>query len=303
MAGTDVSAASRPPISEIKMTKKILSRLLLFLVCIPLILVIVLFLPYRSHLVLNIVVIIFSVFGAVEMNNMLKMKRMSVSTAEAAAFGGLIPLLMTLIFSLELTMWILPGVIALAGLWILTSSVFLPAPQLENFINRLAAGFTVLLYPGFFLAWICAMGKWDGIAILVFLLIPILGDSAAWAAGMLFGKNNRGIVNVSPNKSIAGFIGSLFASILTSTVAVYLFPDLFIPRFGFTAVSGIALGLIPGIAAIAGDLCESALKRSAGCKDSGVLIPGRGGVLDSVDSIALAAPCFYFIWMLFFTSV
>jgi len=61
--------------------------------------------------------------------------------------------------------------------------------------------------------------------------------------------------------------------------------------------------LISGAAAALGDLCESAIKRGAEYKDSGRLIPGRGGVLDSVDSIALAAPAFYFTWTLLFTFV
>jgi phosphatidate cytidylyltransferase len=59
---------------------------------------------------------------------------------------------------------------------------------------------------------------------------------------------------------------------------------------------------LTGIAATFGDLCESAIKRSAGIKDSGGLIAGRGGVLDSVDSIALAVPVFYYAWQIFFTQ-
>ena len=53
-----------------------------------------------------------------------------------------------------------------------------------------------------------------------------------------------------------------------------------------------------GIVGIVGDLVESGLKRSAGVKDSGIIIPGRGGILDSVDSLALAAPVFYCLLVL-----
>ena len=53
------------------------------------------------------------------------------------------------------------------------------------------------------------------------------------------------------------------------------------------------LGFITSIAGIIGDLIESVIKRSLECKDSGTLIPGRGGLLDSIDSIIIAAPVYY----------
>jgi phosphatidate cytidylyltransferase len=58
----------------------------------------------------------------------------------------------------------------------------------------------------------------------------------------------------------------------------------------------ILIGLIVGVSVIMGDLIESALKRSATSKDSGSLIPGRGGVLDSIDSVLYAAPVFYYLF-------
>ena len=60
-----------------------------------------------------------------------------------------------------------------------------------------------------------------------------------------------------------------------------------------------AMGLVVGCAAIVGDLFESALKRSAGVKDSGTMVPGRGGFLDSIDSLLFAAPAFYGMSLLF----
>jgi phosphatidate cytidylyltransferase len=155
----------------------------------------------------------------------------------------------------------------------------------------------VLIYPGLFMSWIIKLSLWPRaeIFILTFLLIVFANDSLAWTAGMLFGKGNRGIVPVSPNKSIAGFIGGLTASALVGAGAVLFFPEVF-PLRRFPALpSGIALGLISGIAGSLGDLGESAMKRSSGIKDSGFLIPGRGGILDSIDSLALAAPVFYML--------
>jgi len=280
--------------------KKIIARFLIFLLGIPLIAALVFLFPQYDHLVLNIFVVVFSVLGALELQAMLKKKQLLISRIEAAILGGLVPALVTLRMSCNLPLWIVPVFFAGAMIWLLVSSIFMTGAQ-EHFINRAAAGFAALLYPGSLLAWICAMGKWDGKLILIFLLVPIMSDSTAWAAGMLFGRNNRGIINVSPNKSIAGFIGGLFASVVICMAAAYIFPQFFTPRFGLAALlSGAGLGLISGIAAALGDLCESAIKRSAEYKDSGSLMPGRGGVLDSVDSVALAAPVFYIAWTLLF---
>jgi phosphatidate cytidylyltransferase len=127
---------------------------------------------------------------------------------------------------------------------------------------------------------------------------------------MLFGKNNRGIIPASPNKSAAGFIGGTLGSIIITAGAVLLAPAFFASRYAYGAASGngivpslcaaAALGLFTGIAAMLGDLCESAIKRSAGVKDSGNIMLGRGGVLDSIDSIAVSAPVFYLLFSLLF---
>ena len=113
---------------------------------------------------------------------------------------------------------------------------------------------------------------------------------------MLFGKNNRGYIKASPNKSIAGFIGGIAGSILSGLLGIYIWPEIFIGSI----LKIIILGIIVAIAAIAGDLAESVFKRSAGWKDSGRVIPGRGGILDSIDSILMAAPVFYIFTILFF---
>jgi phosphatidate cytidylyltransferase len=81
---------------------------------------------------------------------------------------------------------------------------------------------------------------------------------------------------------------------------VLFFPAAFAPRLLPPLPSGLILGFLLGAAASLGDLVESALKRSSGVKDSGSIIPGRGGVLDSIDSIAFAAPVFYAVYRILF---
>jgi phosphatidate cytidylyltransferase len=136
--------------------------------------------------------------------------------------------------------------------------------------------------------------------ILMFILTVMANDSAAWAFGMLFGKGNRGIVPASPNKSVAGFAAGLLASVVVCTGAACLLPGEFVPDKLPRLPGGMLLGLFSGIAVTLGDLAESAIKRCCNVKDSGFLIPGRGGVLDSVDSIAFTAPVFFMLYRFFF---
>lgn len=289
--------------------KKLIQRLLIFFVGIPIIVAIVLLFPHKHHLFLNLLVAIFSALGAVEFSVMLAQKQLYIPKAEAAILGLLPPLAMILIISFGFNPLLLSAVTAASVSWLLVSQLCIRGCAVENFISRFAAGCAVLLYPGMLLTWLVRMSRWDAISsiiILVFLCTVFAGDSAAWAAGKLFGKGNQGFVPVSPSKSIAGFIGGIIGSILVAVGAVVSWPEIFVPQrggiLGFPVVAGLLLGLITGIAAILGDLGESAIKRSSEIKDSGHIIPGRGGVLDSVDSVSLAAPVFYIVFSLLFAQ-
>jgi phosphatidate cytidylyltransferase len=136
--------------------------------------------------------------------------------------------------------------------------------------------------------------------IVAFLCVVFANDSLAWAAGMLFGRTNRGVFAVSPNKSVAGFVAGLAASVGVGLALAAYLPAVFTASRFPPLVSGLVLGLSTGVAAVLGDLAESAFKRSADVKDSGSLIPGRGGILDSIDSLALSAPVFYVVYRLLF---
>jgi phosphatidate cytidylyltransferase len=276
--------------------KKILQRLLVFVLGLPLIAGITLFLPQFNHLALNVLIILFSALGARELAAIFGRKGMAVHPAEALILGALAPAAMTARSSLGRG----PGlsvVLMAGGLWLLVSRVFRREEKLADYTERSAAGFSLMLYPGLFMAAIVRMGGFPraNLVILVFFLIVFANDSAAWAAGMLFGGGNRGLVPASPNKSIAGFAGGIGASILIGAGAELLVRPAFTSPLP-SPLGGLIIGLCTGIAANLGDLAESALKRSSGIKDSGTLIPGRGGVLDCIDSISLAAPVFYALY-------
>ena len=123
------------------------------------------------------------------------------------------------------------------------------------------------------------------------MILVFISDSAAWLFGMLFGKNNRGLIAASPNKSIAGFIGAYLGSI---GIAILIKFTLWKEIFGeLSLIKLILLAICVTTTSIIGDLAESVFKRSSGCKDSGNIILGRGGALDSIDSL-LASPHLFF---------
>jgi phosphatidate cytidylyltransferase len=110
-------------------------------------------------------------------------------------------------------------------------------------------------------------------------------DTGAFFVGRQFGRA-RFLEHLSPSKTWAGLIGGLVAT--TIVVAILLV------ALGRPALGALLLGPLIGLAAQAGDLAESMLKRAAGAKDSSNLIPGHGGVLDRVDSFLFAAPAVTF---------
>lgn len=282
---------------------KLVQRLLIFSLGIPAIIILVAYLPFYNHLAVNLMVTLISALGAVEFSQILAKKNYSLPAWEAALLGSLAPGAMTLSISFNIAGELVPAAFIFGAGWLIASRVFSSLQDISQVLDRISTGLSAMIYPGVFMLWIIRMTKlpFSTVIILSFLLMVFANDSLAWAVGMLFGKGNRGLIPASPNKSIAGFIGGMAGSLLIGIVAPLIFPEAFttyhtLPRL----FAGIILGICVGIVAIIGDLAESTIKRSGEVKDSGFIIPGRGGVLDSVDSIALAAPVFYALyWILF----
>ena len=286
--------------------KKLIERLLTFIIGIPAVFVLVYFLTFYRNLPLNIVIIIFTGIGAVEFSAMLEKKLIHLSKTESFILGSLAPLSATLTVSFNFPEWVVPIIVMTGAAWVLLSRIFSRPLDMGTVIYQLAGGFSVMIYPGFFMYWIIKMNAWENPgAVLLFLFITFGSDSIAWLAGSLFGEKNRGIISASPNKSIAGFAGGLLGSIVVSGGAALLFPRIFAGEYDSSVLVLLAIltGFCTGIAATLGDLAESAIKRSCDFKDSGKLMLGRGGILDSIDSIAVAAPVFFMLYNVLFINL
>lgn len=140
----------------------------------------------------------------------------------------------------------------------------------------------------------------QGISDLGFFLVvfavacTFLNDTGAYYTGTLIG-NHKLAPKISPGKTIEGTIGGIVVCIITGLTVNYLFGS------PLSSDWAIAFALLVAIAAILGDLVESSIKRGAGIKDSGDIVPGHGGVLDRFDSLIFVFPVSYYFIIVYYS--
>jgi len=267
---------------------KVASRLLLFFLGIPIVMGIV-YVKFQFHLPLQIVIGLGSVICANEMYDMIAGKYKQFPRPLILILTGIMTFT-TYFFilypiSIDPTIWIFLGSVVIMLIYSLFERNF------ENSLIKISTGLLTIFYCGFFLTFVQKMTVLENSRfwIALFLILVFMCDSAAWFFGVLFGKSTKGFIPASPNKSLVGFAGGIAGSIASGVVLKLLFSNVIsVPYWKI-----IVLGGCIAITSIIGDLIESVFKRSLGCKDSGFLIPGRGGLLDSVDSILLSCPVYY----------
>jgi phosphatidate cytidylyltransferase len=175
------------------------------------------------------------------------------------------------------------------------------ASTMERMLIDSTSSVFALFYVGLMLIAIPTLREQpNGPTLVVFLLFVVWsGDIVALYVGRMWGKRKLAPA-ISPNKTWAGAVGSVIGSLLVTGGLLWLATQL--AQWNFVKLSfadedwwwWLGMAVVVNVAAQVGDLTESALKRSAGVKDSGTLLPGHGGVLDRIDALLLAAPVLWY---------
>jgi phosphatidate cytidylyltransferase len=194
--------------------------------------------------------------------------------------------------------------------------------DLRQALPAAAISYLGFLYIGIPLGELSLTGhtRYGRILMFVFLITVWSGDIFAYYAGRAFGRHKLA-PSISPGKTWEGAIASAMGAVVLCVVLFHYIHAIgnglaslgFLPsRSVFYADAGIdsppvwlaaIFGLCVNIAAQLGDLTESALKRGAGVKDSGTLLPGHGGVLDRIDAMLLAAPVLWFFQFVLYRAI
>lgn len=263
-------------------------RLITAALLIPVIVSLILFTPERGFLLFTGFVML---MGAMEWLAFMKLKSFA---------GRLIYLLLLATAAFLLLLVPAPATLLLAFIWWVTALILVvryknhgAAFAKNKFIVGLM-GALVLLPCWYALNFIRVSPNGAGIIALLYLMVLVWGaDTAAYFAGKHFG-NTKLAPAVSPGKTVAGFVGALMFTLVFSTcIAAVSNP----PAVVLLAV--VIVSLVSVCFSVVGDLFESLMKREAGFKDSGNLLPGHGGLLDRIDSLTAAAPVYAFFTIVF----
>ena len=179
------------------------------------------------------------------------------------------------------------------ALIVLFVSEMLRYEQPGRVIMHVASGLLAVVYVGLLASFLIALRRfhnhqWGMVALISVVAVVKVSDSGAYFVGRMIGKNKL-LPNVSPGKTFEGAAGGVLFSL--GIMFVYVRFNYENANFGQYFFYSI-LSLIVTLASILGDLFESLHKRIAGVKDSGILLPGHGGLLDRIDSLTASAPIF-----------
>ena len=260
-------------------------RIVTALIVAPAILAAIFLLPTPA---LAILFLVLAALGAYEWARLAGLRGVSsiaafvVALAAASLLLWQAPVVWGPLLMLVMTLW---------GGAVLVVITYPASGRLLRRIPMLLIGFALLLGTWLSLVML-AVGPAGAWSILWVFLIVWSADIGAYFAGRRFGTHKLA-AQVSPGKTWEGVAGGVALAVVLGTVAgVELAP---LAALGFDWCGWLVAAALLAAVSVFGDLFESVLKRVAGVKDSGVLFPGHGGMLDRIDSLLAALPCFAFV--------
>jgi len=265
--------------------KNLAARLATAAVAAPILLALLYLLPWYAFATLAGLA---GLVGSVEISAMTHAGQRAGRIATAVLFALVFLVLTITDFGRTAQFLALAALVAVVPLSQIVTLVF-PGPIDTSLLRMMSLG-TAPLHLGTSLASIACLrrvgeahGSHRGAGLVVFaLLVAWFGDTGGYFAGRSIGGPKLYAV-VSPNKTWAGSVGGLIGSALGAVLAHFWF----LPELPLR--SGLIVAVACGALGQAGDLCESLVKRSAGIKDSGAILPGHGGILDRIDALLFVA--------------
>ena len=225
----------------------------------------------------DVLVTLVILLGALEWSALLR-----TAASLKAAFVAVVALCLWMVWPLTSSAATLQPLLWLTLLWWLSALLWiLFAPQRAPRVAVAAAGILTLV-PAWAAILVLRNGRPDGGTWTLFgLAMIVAADTGAFFVGRSFGRL-RLARQVSPGKTWEGVIGGVSLTALVGVAGARF--------FDLDPIAFLPVALAVAAFAVVGDLMESLIKRSAGVKDSGTLVPGHGGVLDRIDSLTAAAP-------------
>ena len=238
----------------------------------------------QSHYPMFMLMILAAGVAGYEWSKLMPQASAIVSKPKAWLYGGCVALVSTLALffnDIALLLWV-----ASILTWLVSIYWIKNFPDADNWYNVSLhlIGFVLISAAVTAIYAVWHSSPWW----LMYLFLLVWGaDSGAYFVGRKFGKKKLA-PKVSPNKSVEGLYGGIATTVIIMLVVQYSYLNL----TALQLILFLILSVITVFASVLGDLFESMIKRRAGIKDSGRVLPGHGGVLDRIDSLLAAAPIF-----------
>ena len=247
--------------------------------------ILILFFGKNYPALINVITALISVLAVKEVFDVMDISKIWIISVPSLVFSASLPAFGYNVYWYAL--WYI------YSLWLFSAMILSPALTLKKVTMCYAMTILIPVSLG------CIIGlrdfgqEYGCFFVLLALCIAWLADTGAYFCGKLFGKNKL-CPEISPKKTVEGFLGGLSVSVISTLCASALFDAIVCKgnmKMNYLLITVMAL--CGALISVLGDLCFSAIKRKCGVKDFGSLMPGHGGILDRFDSVIFVVPYVY----------